>query len=193
VETENKALKEKLKGFEGIEDPEAARKALETVQNLDHKKLVDAGEVEKVKAEISKSFQTQLDTEKARAQKLEAELYSEKIGGRFSRSKFIADKLAIPADLVQARFGTQFKIEEGKITPYDAHGNKIYSKSNPGEMADFDEALELITEQYPYKDTILKGSAAQGGGARGGTAGGATDWKNLPPEERMAIGRKQRR
>lgn len=36
-----------LKAFEGIEDPVAAKKALETLKNFDDKKLVDAGEVEK--------------------------------------------------------------------------------------------------------------------------------------------------
>src|SRR5674476_814050 len=40
-----------LKAFEGLEDPVAARKALETVKNFKDKQLVDAGEVERVKAE----------------------------------------------------------------------------------------------------------------------------------------------
>jgi hypothetical protein len=33
----------RIKDFEGIEDPDKARKALETVKNLDDKKLIDAG------------------------------------------------------------------------------------------------------------------------------------------------------
>jgi hypothetical protein len=51
------AAEGKLKTFEGISDPEAARKALNTVANLDAKKLVDAGEVEKVKAEAVKAVE----------------------------------------------------------------------------------------------------------------------------------------
>ena len=46
---ELREAQEKLGAFDGIEDPEAARKALTTVKNLDDKKLVDAGEVDKVK------------------------------------------------------------------------------------------------------------------------------------------------
>lgn len=153
------------KAFEGIEDAAAARNALELVANLDAKKLVDAGEIEKVKAEIGKAFETKLGEATTRAEQLEQQLYAEKIGGSFARSKVIADKLAIPADMVQARFGQAFKIEDGKVVAYDGNGNKLYSRARPGELADFDEALETIIEQYPHKDYILKASGANGGGA----------------------------
>ncbi|MEE4461549.1 DUF6651 domain-containing protein [Azotobacter chroococcum] len=159
------------KAFEGIDDAAAARKALEVVANLDQKRLIDAGEVEKVKAEISKAFQTQLDEVTGKAQTLEQQLYAEKIGGSFARSKLIADKLAIPADMVQARFGQQFKIEDGKVVAYDQHGQKIYSRARPGELADFDEALDSLVEQYPHRDHILKASGANGGGAPAGNGG----------------------
>lgn len=156
------------KAFEGIDDAVAARKALETVANLDAKRLVDAGEIEKVKAEISKAFQAQLDEATGKAQTFEQQLYAEKIGGSFARSKVIAERLAVPADMVQATFGSRFKIEDGKVVAYDASGNKIFSRSRPGELADFDEALESLVEQYPHKDHILKSSGANGGGAPNG-------------------------
>lgn len=167
------AAEGKLKGFEGIADPAAALKALETVANLDAKKLVDAGEIEKVRSEISKAFETKLSEADGRAKTLEGQLYAEKIGGSFSRSKFITEKAAIPADLVQARFGSAFSIEDGKVVAKDANGNKLYSRSSPGELAGFDEALEMLVEQYPYRDQILKGSGASGSGAgQGGGNGG---------------------
>lgn len=156
------------KAFDGIEDASAARKALETVANLDAKRLVDAGEIEKVKAEISKAFQSQLEEVSGKAQTLEQQLYAEKIGGSFARSKLIAEKLAVPVDMVQATFGNRFKIEEGKVVAYDANGNKLYSRSRPGELAEFDEALETLVEQYPHRDHILKSSGANGGGSQGG-------------------------
>lgn len=84
-----------------------------------------------VKADITKNFQQQLDEEKQRSQMLEKQLYDSMIGGSFAGSKYIADKIAIPADLLQARFGQAFKVEEGKIVAYDASGNKIYSRSKP--------------------------------------------------------------
>ncbi len=159
-------LEKTAKAFEGIEDAAAAKKALEIVANLDAKKLVDAGEIEKVKGEISKAFQTQLDEANTKAQTFEQQLYAEKIGGSFARSQFIAEKMAVPADMVQATFGSNFKIEEGKVVAYDAQGQKVFSRSRPGELADFNEALETLVSQYPHRDHILKGNGAQGTGAR---------------------------
>jgi hypothetical protein len=169
------AAEGKYRPFEGIEDASAARKALDIVKNLDQKKLIDAGEVETVKAEITKAFQTQLDQMTTKASTLEQALYAEKIGGAFARSPLIVGdkaKLAIPADLVQARFGSAFKIEDGKVVAYDSQNNKIYSRARPGELADFDEALDVLVDMYPHKDSILKGSGASGGGAGTGGGGG---------------------
>ena len=191
AETAEKAVK----AFEGITDPAAAIKALDTVANLDHKKLVDAGEVEKVKAEISKAFEAKLTEATGKVQTLEQQLYGEKIGGSFARSKLIAEKLAIPSDLVQAKFGQAFKVEDGKIVAYDHTGNKIFSRARPGELADFDESLEFLIEQYPHKEHILKGSGASGSGAsNSGNAGSSGNssamtrqaFNALPPDKQMA-------
>lgn len=157
-----------VKTFEGIDDPAAAKKALGIVANLDAKTLVDAGEIEKVKTEISKAFQTQLDEANGKAQTFEQQLYAEKIGGNFSRSKYIADKLAVPADMVQATFGQNLKIEDGKVVAYDSQGQKIFSRARAGELADFDEAIETLVSQYPHRDHILKSSNATGSGAQNG-------------------------
>lgn len=167
------AAEKALKAFEGIDDPKAARAALETVQNFDQKKLVDAGEVEKVKAEAIKAVEEKYAPIIEERDSLKADLYNEKIGGSFARSKFISEKAAIPADLVQARFGSQFKIEDGKVAAYDSSGNKIYSKARPGEAAEFEEALEILIDAYPYRDQILKGNSHGGGSTRetGGNGG----------------------
>lgn len=165
------AAEGKLRPFEGITDPAAALKALTTIKNLGDKQLVDAGEVEKVKLEAIKAVEDKYAPIIGERDKLKADLYGEKIGGAFSRSKLIADKFAIPADLVQARFGQHFKIEDGNVVAYDASGNKLYSKSNPGNPANFEEGLELLIDSYPYKASILKGSGASGSGASGSNGG----------------------
>ena len=170
------AAETSLKAFEGIADPAAARKALDTVRNLDDKKLVDAGEVEKVKAEVIKSLEARYKPVVEEAEALKASLHAEKIGGSFLRSKFIADKIAVPPDIIEARFGKNFKLENGKVIAYDQSGNPLYSKASPGNPADFDEALEILVDAYPYKEHILKGTGGTGGGARqsGGTGGSKT-------------------
>jgi hypothetical protein len=188
------AAEGKLKAFDGIEDPAAARKALDTVKNFDDKKLVDAGEVEKVKAEAIKAVEEKYKPVVEENGKLKGELHGEKIGGSFARSKFISDKIAVPADIVQARFGNNFKLEDGKVIAYDPSGNKLYSRAKPGEPAEFDEALELLVDAYPYKDQILKGtgggSGAKPGNGGGGQQGGKTltrgEFDKLAPAEKNA-------
>ncbi|WP_140187677.1 DUF6651 domain-containing protein [Providencia stuartii] len=160
------AAEANLAKFAGIEDPKKALEAIETLTKIDQKKLIDAGAVDQVKAEITKSFQTQLDEANSKAKTLQEQLYNSMIGGSFAGSKFIADKMAIPADFVQARFGQSFKIEDGNIVAYDPSGNKIYSRAKPGELAEFDEALEFLVEQYPQKDHILKASDNSGMGSK---------------------------
>jgi hypothetical protein len=168
-----------LKAFDGITDGAAAKKALEIVANLDQKKLVDAGEIDKVREEISKAYKGQLDEANTKSATFEKQLYEEKIGGAFSRSKFIGEKLAIPADLVQSKFGAAFKVEDGKTIAYDQHGQKIYSRTRPGEIADFDEAIETLVEQYPHRDHILKGSGANGSGAPNNGGNGGNGKKSI--------------
>ena len=168
-------LEKQVKAFEGL-DPEQAKQALITVQNLDMKKLVDAGEVDKVKAEITealkKTYEPQLQQLQQERDAVQQQLHGELIGGGFARSKFIQDNIAVPMDMVQNTFGKNFKIEDGKVVAYGADGQKIYSRSRPGEVADFDEALETLVGGYQYKDSILKGSQAGGGGFQGGGQGG---------------------
>ena len=170
------AAEKALKAFEGITDPAAAIKALNLTANLDAKKLIDAGEVDKVKDEINKGWQTKYDTEAKARVDAESALYSEKIGGAFARSKFIADKIAVPGDMIQATFGQRFKIEDGKVAAYDPSGNKVYSRAKPGEPAEFEEALEILVDSYAYKDSILKGNGGGGAGVRqgAGAAGAKT-------------------
>ena len=156
-----------LKAFEGIEDPVAAKKALETLKNFDDKKLVDAGEIEKVKAEAIKAVEDKYAPIVQERDAFQSQLHNELIGGGFARSKFIQDNIAVPVDMIQATFGKNFQIENGKVVAVGADGQKIYSRARPGEVADFDEALESLVGGYPHKDSILKGGQGSGGGFQG--------------------------
>ena len=73
--------------------------------------------------------------------------------------------------MVQAAFGQRFKLEDGQVVAYGADGNKVYSRSSPGNPAGFEEALEMLVEQYPHRASILKGANASGGGAAPGGSG----------------------
>lgn len=200
------AAEAKLKAYDGIEDGAAALKALETVKNLKDGDLVTAGKVEEIKAAARKAAEEQVQAAAkasgeqinaltADRDKLQTALYDEKIGGSFSRSKFIAEKVAVPADLLQAQFGRNFKVEDGKIVARDQHGNPIYSRAKPGEVAEFDEALETIIGAYPHRDSILKGANQSGSGSKisNGNGGGAgrtmsrAAYNALPPPQQAAL------
>jgi hypothetical protein len=177
------ALEGQVKAFAGL-DPEKAKKALETVSNLDAGKLVDAAAVERVKAEAIKAVEERFAAAaKAHSEELakvtgerdsiKGQFHNELIGGAFTRSKLIADKITIPADLMQSRFGQNFKMDGGKLVATDNAGNPIYSKQKPGELADFEEALELLVDAYPQRDHILKAAGGGSGSRQGDGKGGA--------------------
>lgn len=187
-----------LKAFEGIADPVAALKALGIVKNLDDKKLVDAGEVEKVKTEVAKALEQQYAPFKTKAEQLQQQLEAHLIGAAFSGSQFVATKIAAAdaasaAQIARGLFGQNLKVEDGKVVAYDGNGNKIYSKSRPGELADPNEAIEALITGSPLATSILKGANASGGGAGGGggNGGGKTQitraaWQALSPGEQRA-------
>lgn len=165
------AAEAKLKLFDGI-DPEAARKALATVKNLDDKKLVDAGQVEQIKAEINKVWEGKFgESEKGRAE-LQQQLHAAVVGGAFARSKFLAEKTVLPPDIAEAYFGRNVKLEGGQLRITGADGNPVYSRTKAGEPAEFDEAMEILVTSHPRRDSILRGTNGSGSGAPPGGGGG---------------------
>lgn len=172
--TRAQTAEDKLKGFDGITDPAAAILALTTVANLDQKKLVDAGEVQKVKDEAIKAVRAEYEPIVTERDKLRGDLNGAIRGNAFANSKFVQDKVAVPRHMLERTYGENFKTEDGKLVPYGADGNKLFSRARPGEIADFDEAIELLISADPFKDHILKGSGQSGSGSEGGKgAGGA--------------------
>ena len=171
------AAEAKLSEFAEIEDPKAAREALEAVKSLDGKSKAD---IEKARNEVAARFQKELDAERAKVKTLETSLHSEVIGGGFARSKFINENLSIPAELAQSHFGRHFVIENGRMVAKDANGNVIGSKANPAEPAAFDEAMETLVSGYAYKDHILKATQKGGSGAQPGAGGAGAGGKTMP-------------
>lgn len=163
-----------INAFKDI-DPVAAKKAIETMKNIDAKKLIDAGEVEKVKEEIKAQFTVQLAEKDKAIGTLSSDLDTLRIDNIFAQSPFIRDRIATPPDMFQATFRTNFKIKDGKVEAYDKAGNPLMSTTRFGERADPDEALEILVNAHPQKAMILKASDATGSGNNGvgGNRGGS--------------------
>lgn len=170
---EGKELAEgKLKNFDGI-DAIKAKEAFEMLSKIDQKKLIDAGEVDRVKASIEETYKGQIAEANATAEAANKRADDTTIDNVFANSKYINDKVAVPRDMLKATFGTRFGVENGKVIVFDADGKtKLLSKAKQGEYADFDEGLEMIVNGYAAKDAILKGGNHSGGGNHGGGGGG---------------------
>jgi len=181
------AAEAKLKEFEGIEDPKAAKDALGKLAALKDKDLVDAGKVEEIRAAAIKAKDDEYKPVVEERDKLRSELNDTVIGGAFDRSKFIEEKVAVPRHLLRSTYGQNFKREDGKLVGYDANGNKIYSRAKPGEVAEFDEAIELLINADPYKDQMLKGSGGSGSGAKNGNGSGDNGAKTMPREQFLKL------
>jgi hypothetical protein len=184
------AAEQKLATFADL-DPEEARKALNTVANLEKGDLLAADKVEELKASLVKSveqkyegqlkgLQTEVGKYKETVGSLTNTLHTEKLTNAFATSKYIQDKLILPAPAAQDIFARNFKVEDGgKIVAYSNDGHKIYSQQNSGQEPDFDEALSIIVGEYKYRDSVLKGTGNTGGGGEG------TGTKFAPGEKKM--------
>ena len=157
-----------------------------------------AGKVEEIKAAARKSAEDQVAAAAKASNEeikrlmgerdsLQGALYSEKVGGSFSRSKLVAEKVAVPSDMLQAMFGQRFKVENGKTVGYGVDGQPIYSRARAGEIADFDEALESMVDSYANRDSILKGTGSSGSGKQHGNGGGAPGGKTISRQAYEAI------
>jgi hypothetical protein len=173
---------EKLELF-GDVTPENARKAVETMANLDAKKLIDAGEVDTLKKQMAEIFEEekktlvdQASTDKKTYEetiaRLTGQLRHHIVTSAFSACPFFSGpepKTILPPDMAAQYFGQYFKIEgegpEARLVGYIGD-QKIPSRESIGEIANFEEAIAAIIEQYPMKDRILKASSG-GSGSEG--------------------------
>lgn len=186
-------LKQKLEQFNGIEDltkwKEKADEALKTVENFNDKEWLKADKVDKLKADITSAYeekikqlseiysgketelQTKIDEKSNQIRKLLISKYfamSQYFSGGGDKSKTI-----LPSNIAEDHFGKHFKIENGPdglpvVRAFYQNGEPVLSRQNPGEPAEFEEAIGLIIDKYPGKESILR-SGSQGSGSTGGT------------------------
>jgi hypothetical protein len=169
-----KEAKEKLAAFEGIEDPAAAIKALQFAQSMEGKKAMDDEAIQKLIQNAVKPLQEKATALETALAEKDGHIYKLEVSNRFQSSPFIKEKSIIPPDMLEATFGKNFKIEGGKTIAYDASGNQIFSKVRPGEPAQFDEAMQVLFDSHPMKDSLYKASGSSGSGSQQNNGTGNT-------------------
>lgn len=197
-----------LKQFEGL-DLETVKANLDAVEKLKQVDMAKAGEIDKLKAEFqmladkrltetTQSYENKLKAISEKAQALESRLTKNTIRNHFLNSAFIKENVAVPPDMIEAAFGNRFKVtEDDKVIALGEDGSPMLSEKKLTEVADFEEALELMIKKYPHKDAILKNKQNPGGGMNSGGRGIANTPegqkladKNTSPAERLNAARK---
>jgi len=181
-----KEFETKLEAYKDL-DPVKAREAIESLKNLKAGDLTKAEDVEKLKKEIMTAYEAKMsDVQKAYETKVselttelsqkDQRIYDLAISDRFARSKYFSggekSLSTLTPSMAKSYLGSYFKVEDGKVVGY-VNGNRIMSRGNPVELADFEEALDIIITNHPEKDFILRAFPG-GSGAHGsdGTPGG---------------------
>lgn len=198
-------LAAKLESFKDIEDlPEWKKKAdeaLQAVANFNDKDWMKAEKVETLKKDITAAYEEKLKQaakafevkEKAQMETLlkkDEQVRRLLISSKFATSKYFSgggDKSVtiLPSGIAEDHFGKYFKVEEDASTgmpatkAYYANGDPVLSKLNPGEPAEFEEAIGLIIDNYPGKDSILRSTGGGSGGSGGSGSGASGDGSDL--------------
>ena len=215
VTAESMGRKEKIREFEtklapfaGIDDGAGfisqANAALETVKNYDGKKMIDAGEVETLKASVAATFNekiTGMETAWESKEKEYQDAITSKdsnisnllIKGAIGQAGFIEDKTVLTPSIVYDVFKDNFQIEEhdgvAKAVATRKDGTKIMSLKDPGSYASINEALETLVNEHPDKLRLLKGIDGGGGTPPNGNRNSNVDLSKMSPRERLDFSR----
>lgn len=191
-----KELKAKYAAYEGI-DPEKAQEALQKLRDLEEKKLIEAGELEKVLENRTKMMrqdhQAQVEQLTKRAEAAEtsaADLRKQLATAVIERG--IADAVAEVGqprkgaliDIIQRGRQTWKLDDKGKPVATNEDGTTVYGKDGK-EPISMKEWAENLLEQAPHLFEESKG-----GGAKGSIVGG--DGKSMPAEELAKLSPAQR-
>ena len=206
-----KASAEKLKPVidAGIEDLEAfiaeAASNKEAVGNFNEKDLKSVEEVNQIKQGVSDSYEQKIKdlntvigdmniTSTTKLAQKDQNIRDLVIKGAFDRSDFIKDRTVLTPEIAFHTFGRSFKIEEtddGGLETFalKSDGEKVYSMANPGQLANPEEAIELLIKGHSDSASILRTSS--GGDDQdlnpGKKTGGMTpaDFAKLTPTEKL--------
>lgn len=179
------ALKEAAKVWEGI-DLTAVKEMIQTNKDADEAALIAAGEFTQVKDQMNAAHAEIItgkdaiiaDLNTALAGK-DTEIDNLSIGNTFSASKFIQEKLTLPATKARTLYGAHFdRDESGNVIGYNkpagAEGRAPLVDGNGVNLA-FDAAFQKIVDSDPDKKSLYRSTVKPGAGSKTDPLGGPAD------------------
>ena len=207
---EAQALKDKFAIFDEIEDvvkwKDDAEKAVKLAKDIDESVLIQAGKVDEVKANMKlahdeekvnmkKAFDEENKKSEAILIQKDGVIFELMVTSKFAQSPlFSGDKsiTILPPEIAAKYFGHQFKVEKDDadnltVVGYHMNGTQVYSRSQPGELAGFEEAIKEIIDEYPMKESIMRAGFSGSGGQGGGDGQGENELETLKKAYAEAI------
>lgn len=183
-----------LRKFEGI-DPDAARKAIEKMKDVNLDDLVNKDKIEEAKQQIRTQLQADIDERETKNKTLADENRKLRLDNAFNSSDFLKDRVALPQDAVRATFSNRFDVQDGKVVALTADGNVMLNKR--GDPASVDEAFDMMISERTDKDNWIKAPDASGSGSQGGAGGRGggnvvkrSDYDAMDQDKKAEIGQK---
>lgn len=184
----NVKLLKDLEKFKDV-DIEKYQELLTLAKKQEEKKLIDAGEIDKVVeqrvAEMKSTYETQLSTLSEKNMVAQRQLESLLIDNAVRDAAIKSGVQPTAVDDVLLRAKVSFQIKDGSAVPVDSQGNIVYGKdgSTPMSVTDWTAGLK---KQAPH---LFLGS--QGGGA-GGSSRQGLDTSKMTPAQKIAHGLENR-
>lgn len=180
------------------EDVAAFRATLEELGGVDGlKKLKEKSgiDVEAVKKSITESYESKLAAANKSIEEKDSDIRKLLVGNGFALAKSLEGTIFKDTrDVAESYFGRHFKVENGKPVAYMGE-NMLLSRERPGEPADVNEALAILIDQHPQRDSFKLatggGSGAPPNGSKQGQNGEKTisraEFQALPPAQQSAL------
>jgi hypothetical protein len=173
TQSELEKAMEQLKQFEGV-DLEHIKAIQKKAQELEEKKLIDAGDIDKIVEERVKPIVTQINNEKSDLQKnldmVNRQLGILKIDNRASELAVAAgvEKSALPDVITRAN--RTFKIVDGKTKALDGEGKPLYGADGITPLSLDSSWMETLKKDAPHLFRPPQGTGAEpGSGSRPGS------------------------
>lgn len=131
-------------------------------------------------AALEKKAESEKTTLAEQLKAKDSAIYRLTVATEFAKSEFFAGdspQTFLTPDMAEKIWGDRFKVEEHngnyRVVGYDAAGNQILSRENPGEPAGFQEAIGAIIDGDPQKTKYMRAADSGTGSPGNGDPGSA--------------------